>query len=282
MVVVARSVRLVLLAALVAACSPVVSPGASTTTPTPMPSASSPPQALSLVGLGDSVPGAGDANSPTFRCEACVSYVVRYGELAATALGRPVNVTNLATDDGVGSHLLLERIRTYGGYRTPIAAADIITLTIGTNDWQGPCDWPGDEACWAAGTASVPRDIDAILTEIEALRDGRPTAIRVTTYWDSFIGLNVNLTGAGDPNGGMPQVFLDFFRPALEAFNASICGVAEKHHAICVDLHTPFNGPQHDQDAAGLLLADHGHPNQAGHDLIAAKIAEAGFAPFGQ
>lgn len=250
--------------------------GSPTATPAPTPAGT----ALSLVGLGDSIPGAGDADASDGRCADCVSYVARYGELAAAALGRPVTTTNLATDDGVGARQLLDRVRTLDEYRAPIATADLITLTIGTNDWQGPCEWPGDDDCWRAGATSVPADIDAILTEIETMLAGRPAVIRVTTYFDNFIGYPENLTSAGDPNGGMPQEFLDFYRAALETFNASICEVARRHDAVCIDLHTPFNGAGHDQPASDLLLPDHIHPNQAGHDLIARTIADAGFAPL--
>ena len=237
-------------------------------------------QRLSLVGLGDSIPGAGDRDGPTGVCT-CVSYVRRYGELAASALGAPVETTNLARDDGLGSSALLNRVRTEERYRTAIAAADLITLTIGTNDWQGACDWPGDEACWAAGAASVPADIDAILSEIEELRAGKPTVIRVTNYYDWYIDFPNNPTSLGDPNGPIPQEFLDYYRGALEAFNASICDSAAKHDTVCVDIAGPFNGTAHDQAATDLLNADHVHPNQAGHDLIANTIAAAGYNPLG-
>ena len=191
-------------------------------------------------------------------------------------------MANLATNDGVGSDGLLERVRTDAAHRTALAAADIVTITIGTNDWQGSCDWPGDEACWAKGLASVPRNVAATLDEIKELRDGRPTAIRVTTYWDSYIDYPTNLTSMGDPNGPMPPEFHLFYRAALETFNKAICDSAEDHEAICVDLAVPFNGLSRDEPATALLLPDHGHPNQAGHDLIANTIAAAGFAPVGR
>lgn len=237
---------------------------------------------LSLVGLGDSIPGAGDqtGTAPDGRCATCVSYVVLVGDAASKALGRTVVVTNLATNDGVGSDGLLERVKTDDAPRAALARADIVTITIGTNDWQGACDWPGDDPCWASGLASVPKNLAAILDEIKDLRKGRPTAIRVTTYYDSYIGNPTNLTLVGKPDDPWPPEFHPFYRAALETFNKTICGEAEAHGAICVDLAAPFNGPSHDEPATALLLPDHVHPNQAGHDLIAKTIAAAGFAPL--
>ncbi len=234
---------------------------------------------LSLVGLGDSIPGAGDGSAPDGHC-ACVSYVVLVGEAASKALGRTVAVTNLATDDGVGSDGLLDRVRYDVVHRTALAAADIVTITIGTNDWQGACDWPGDDPCWANGLANVPRNLAAILDEIKDLRKGRPTAIRVTTYYDSYIGNPTNLTLVGHPDDPWPPEFHPFYRAALTTFNNALCAVAETHGANCVDLAGPFNGPSHDGPATALLLSDHVHPNQAGHDLIAKTIAATGFAPL--
>ena len=230
---------------------------------------------LSLVGLGDSIPGAGGQTDTPLD-----SYVVLVGEAASKALGRTVAVTNLATNDGVGSDGLLSRVRNDSVHRAALAAADIVTITIGTNDWQGACDWPGDDPCWARGLASVPKNLAAILDQIKDLRKGRPTAIRVTTYYDSYIGNPTNLTLVGKPSDPWPSEFHPFYRAALETFNETICGVAEAHGAICVDLAVPFNGPSHDGPATALLLADHVHPNQAGHDLIAKTIAATGFAPL--
>ena len=174
------------------------------------PAAATPSQAptLSLVGLGDSIPGTGGpADTPL------VSYVARVGEAASKALGRTVAVTNLATNDGVGSDGLLLRVRNDPVHRAALAAADIVTITIGTNDWQGACDWPGDDPCWARGLAAVPKNLAAILDEIRDLRTGRPTAIRVTTYYDSYIGNPTNLTLVGKPDDPWPSAFHPFYRP---------------------------------------------------------------------
>jgi lysophospholipase L1-like esterase len=238
------------------------------------------PGSLLLVGLGDSVPGAGDhERPPSYACD-CESFVTLYGALAAEALGKPVVVTNLATNDSLESGELLERVRSDERHRAALAAADLVTLTIGTNDWQGPCNWPNEDACWASGLATVPANVGRILDEIIALRAGRPTAIRLTTYYDAYIGFPDNLTNGGDPNGPMPQAFLDFYRAEQAKFYEALCDQAEARAVVCVDLWAPFNGAGHDQDAGTYLLPDHVHPNQAGHALIADAVAAVGFEPL--
>jgi lysophospholipase L1-like esterase len=234
-----------------------------------------PAGSLSLVGLGDSVPGA-------LRCEApCRSYVDAYGELASAALHQPVVVDNLATNDGLTSRTLLHRIQGDASHRAAIASADLITLTIGNNDWQGPCDWSNHTFCLASGQKDVETNLIAILDEISELRGDKPTAIRVTNYYDFY---------AGDPNAasiwGLPSSAENSakvhaaFSKALTAFDSMICTVATAHGATCVDIRAPFNGPKGTKDAGPLLAGDHIHPAKAGHDLIAKSIAAAGFAPL--
>src|SRR3954447_18535339 len=108
---------------------------------------------LQLVGLGDSMPGALDCSAP------CRSFVDVYGELAAEGLGQPVAVTNLATNDGLTTDVLLQRLRTDPIHRQAVAGADLLTLSIGNNDWEGPCYWAGHAACFEAGLATVERNL---------------------------------------------------------------------------------------------------------------------------
>ena len=141
-----------------------------------------PAGSLSLVGLGDSIPGALGCDPP------CRSYVEVYGELASAALGKPVVVENLATNDSLESRGLRDRVTHDAEHRAALADADLITITIGNNDWQGPCSWIDHARCLAHGTAQVDASLSAILDEIATLREGKPTAIRVTTLYDMYLG----------------------------------------------------------------------------------------------
>jgi lysophospholipase L1-like esterase len=232
-----------------------------------------PSEPLSLVGLGDSFPGAPNCDAP------CRSYVEVLGQLAETTLGEPVTVSNLATNDSLTTDTLLSRIRSDPHHIEALSNAEIITIQIGFNDWQGPCFWSGHEECVAATSDHVHDNLELILDEIDTLRDGAPTAVRVVTYFDHTIG------DPGTPGawGFEPQddaAFHNFYSSALAAFNAMMCEVAETHGAGCVGLVEAFNGPSGDSDPGDLVGGDHLHPTQSGHELIAATIDDVGYAPL--
>jgi lysophospholipase L1-like esterase len=232
------------------------------------------PGTLSLVGLGDSLPGA-------LGCETCPSFVTTYGELAAKVLGKPVTVTNLATNDSLTSGQLLSRVTDDPEHRAALAQADLVTLTIGANDWQGPCADSGAEECLRNGQQTAEEGLTSILDAITALRKGQPTAVRVTDYYNSAIGnQQVGEQWGFDPTPANTAAFQAKYAKALADFDAMICRVARQHGAVCVDLVTAFNGPRHDTDAGPLLGPDHGHPSADGHRRIAQLLAAAGFAPL--
>lgn len=111
-----------------------------------------------------------------------------------------------------------------------------------------------------------------MLAEITKLRAGKPTAIRVTTYYNSEIN------DAEAPAG--PE-FQAFYVKELIRFNAAICRAAKAGGAICVDLLPAFNRPDGTRPADQFFLhAGNVHFNQDGQALIARTIAGAGFAPF--
>ena len=102
------------------------------------------------------------------------------------------------------------------------------------------------------------RDFDAILDEIETLRDGRPTAIRLANAANAF----------ADPSFS-PET-LRGFEAYFEALTVALCDNAEAHEAICVDVRPLLNGPDFEQpvndssqesmDAVAELLLQTGAP----------------------
>jgi lysophospholipase L1-like esterase len=242
------------------------------------------PEVISVVGLGDSFAGG------LIGCLGeCRSFVQLYGGLVEEALGRPVAVTNLATSDGLESGGLLSRVKLGGAHRMALAGADVITVMIGWNDWQGPCFWEGWDDCFAATRPKVEANLTAILDEISLLREGQPTVLRVVTYYDPYVGWSAS-PGIWGFDPAETATFEARFDDELTAFNAMLCSVAESHGGLCVDTRTPINGRGWDvealpEPAEGAIVMggdDHLHPVAAGHQLIARAIADLGFAPLAE
>jgi lysophospholipase L1-like esterase len=73
-----------------------------------------------------------------------------------------------------------------------IARADLITITVGNSDlpWLAtadPCRQRYDTACRKRFLSAYTSNLDGILTQIDRLRAGKPTAVRVTTIYNDVI-----------------------------------------------------------------------------------------------
>ena len=221
--------------------------------PTPTPTGSR----LSYVALGDSLLFAAEED-----CDGCTSAAVLYGQGMETDLGIPVDVHNLTMHNGLTSPMLLDYFergvklgRDPEDLFTAVAAADIISLTIGFNDAStpDPNSIPGLRTRYEA-------DLDGILSRIAELRGGKPTAIRVTNIYN---------------NGGAA------WTEVVQAMNDVACEVAVRHNADCVDIYGPFMGPDGlGPIDAGYLGPDTTHPSQRGMEVIADALFEAGYAPL--
>jgi lysophospholipase L1-like esterase len=266
---------------LLGACQTAASPSASvlaeqSTASSPSPQASTEPAGLHLVTIGDSIPyGQED-------CGGCLTFTTLFAQAVEQGAG-PVSAQNLSTHDGLTGKRLVERIRTDEPMRTAVSGADIVVVNIGHNDtpWNSTddaCDGANAEGVfnWTSYTGDcVPQlaqrhgeELDAILTEIEELRAGRPTAIRVLTDYNDIIGWD-----QAPPESTEPSV------EVLDAFHAETCQAAEAHGAICVDVYHSFNGPDGRTAAGDLLAGDYTHPSAKGQVRIAALLTAAGLAP---
>ncbi len=232
---------------------------------------------LHLVGIGDSIPAAGEGGAKG------VSYVELYGDMVRARTGEAVQVTNLAEPPATSSSVL-SSLQTAKTYRDAVAGADIITITVGGNDGDpfakhavGICAAgvePTD--CLASYAPTLARNLDGILTEIDKLRAGKRTVVRVTSPdYDPFIGVT---RIAGVP--AFPRDFgVAFYRQVAAAETIEACRVAAAHAAKCVDFFHAFNGP-HGTDAATKYLApDHLHPSALAQHRIAELLMASGLSP---
>lgn len=251
-------------------------PGPATST-----SSAASPATWRLVALGDSIPYGGS------YCAPCTPYP----SLLATALfrqsGHRVAVSNLAIP-GLTTAELLANIRSRTKTRAAIAAADIVTVTIGHNDtpWNSihdSCDGRHvffgtyRDAQWATYTGpcltkeahALRVRLGAILAAVRSLRAGRPTLIELTTDWNQVIG-----------KAGATALARRASKAVLDLFRSVTCSAARAYAARCGDVYHAFNGADGTRTAGTLLAADHDHASRKGHQVIAALLATFGFAPL--
>ncbi|CAN5527782.1 hypothetical protein BH10ACT6_BH10ACT6_02350 [soil metagenome] len=225
-----------------------------------------------VVGLGDSIPDGGRDCAGD-----CRTYPVLVGDQLATVTGRSVHVDNDASNEGVVSSQTLESVTSDKAVRAAIREADVVVLTTGNNDLNDCSYWGTLKSCTDALMPDIEDNIGKILTAVTKLRDGKPTAIRVTNLYNTWVDIP---TAADD--WSVPAADVSKFEPLygaeLRALGDGICKVATAHGAVCVDILTAFNGPAGDQPAGPLLMGDGIHPSAAGHQKIAELIAAAGFA----
>jgi lysophospholipase L1-like esterase len=107
-----------------------------------------------------------------------------------------------------------------------------------------------------------------LFAQVAALRKGQPTVLRALNRYDDWRG-----------SDGIPAVDTDRAKALVDEWNRVLCDAAVVHGFVCVDLHAAMNGPN-GTTSAMPLLSDGVHPNQAGHDAIAAALGRDGFAPL--
>jgi lysophospholipase L1-like esterase len=229
------------------------------------------------VTIGDSVGFAQD------DCGGCPSFTTLFSQAIAKTTGMPVNATNLSTQDNLTGKRLVARIQSSAPMRSAVAGADIVIVSIGHNDtpWNSvddPCDGDsGNVPRWTTYTGDCVvqlakrhgQELDAILTQIETLRKGGPTVVRVLTDYNDIIGW-----GQAPPEANSRSV------EVLNAFYAETCRVAKAHGAVCVDVYHSFNGPDGRTAAGDLLTDDYTNPSAKGQQRIADLLKTAGLAPL--
>jgi len=246
----------------VPAPSPVSASETPAATPTPSPTHSGP---YRVVGLGDSVPAAS-------VCD-CTSYVSLVAHHEADRLGTRATVANLA-DGGLTTSDVLDQLGE-SSVRRKIAAADLVIITIGANDFDtgtvadDSCG-PPDLRCYRSTLREQASQLDDVLKKVEALLGRRSASVLMTGYWNVFLD--------GDVAADRGHDYVRNSVALTKAENAQIAKVAQARGATYVDLFTAFKGASGTRNDTGLLASDGDHPNAAGHRTIA-KALEAVLDP---
>lgn len=259
------SIGLVVALLTLIACSSGDGEGAASAQPSVVPSEGE-QAGLVYVSLGDSWPEGA-------HCEGCRTFPQLHAEALEQTLGRPITLKELAGQAqpyfdslGGGAASLLEAIEADEAFRDEVATGDIIVIATGPNEIEqafepiqdGTCGGKDDMACVDELGRTWERNFDAILDEIETLRDGRPTAIRLVNAANAFIDPSFSPEAAR----GFAAIF--------EALTQALCDNAEAHGAVCVDVRPVLNGPdlnrpvndssQESMDAVAELLVQTGVP----------------------
>jgi lysophospholipase L1-like esterase len=241
------------------------------------PEAKATPKPWSLVALGDSVAVA------LPECDGCTSFVDLWAKGLSQAAKRRVRVSNHAVPDA-GATEVLDQVKRDGATRTALKRADLVVVALGINDtpWNrrdDPCDAAAEypviewgrigRRCISRVTGEYEATFDAILDELDTLRAGKPTVLRVTTVYNAVIGNHV------DPSWDSPAALAPS-KAANELFATTQCRLAQHHGGACVEVHRTFNGPNGSRPAKPFLASDYTHPGPKGHQAIAQLLLTAG------
>jgi lysophospholipase L1-like esterase len=233
---------------------------------------------LSVVTIGDSIPYAQE------DCGGCTSFTTLYEEALRDKTSTQVTSQNLSTNDNLTGRSLVDRIKNDEPMRTAVAGADIVIVSIGFNDtpWNSlddGCDAfdPDDFLNWKVYTGVCvvqlaqrhAAELDAIFSEIETLRRGAPTAVRVLTNYNDILGWQ-----HAPPESTKPSI------EVFDAFYTETCKAAKAHHAACIDVYHAFNGADGGKPAGDLLADNYTEPSGKGQQRIADLLLAAGMTPL--
>jgi hypothetical protein len=237
-------------ALILSSCSPATSqptPSHRTGTPTP----ASP----SIASLSWNYLAFGDSWPEGAHCDGCRTFAGLWADDLPALAGRPIVFTDLTGShepgfrEGETSATLLQSLRMNETTRAAAASADIILIATGPNELDMAFDPSLAGTCGGADQADCIRELgdfwkgnfNAILTEIETLREGKPTAIRLVDAANPFVSVPEMMVGMpeGFATGNGALIF--------QLLNDAMCDAATKHGAVCVDVRPILNGPTMDQ-----------------------------------
>jgi hypothetical protein len=287
----ARTIALLISAAVavIALSGCATSPSPSTgLTPTPHPTKSVKPDFVYL-DLGDS-----NVYGDPGDCNACTTFPKQVVKALRRSSGKNIELLDGSQHNGVGANSLWSEIlnddwrgdtagNIYGGPREAIAEADIISITVGANDvpWGNdldPCNKVYDSACIDKIATPFGKSISGVLDEITTIRQGKPTAVRVTTYYNEVLAGPQYVPAW--PSAAVAQASTGA-KALIEAMNAGSCAAADAHGALCVDIYHAINGPDGltplPQSWFSVVGSD---LLQAGQDFYAKQLLTTGWAPL--
>jgi lysophospholipase L1-like esterase len=204
-------------------------------------------------------------------------YAARFRNYVQADTGASVTLNNRGVS-GWTSAQLLNALRTDESLRTRIANSQIVTWNIGANDFQdaltrfqsGSCGGADNQECIRAAVANLKTNWNAIVAQILSLRSPSNTILRTMDNYNPAVDL-ARIFGV-----------LHIVKPYLEEMNRFIFLSAVNNRIGCARVYQAFNGVNGEADAGrrGYISADGIHPNELGHDIIAAELRALGYQPL--
>lgn len=214
----------------------------------------------------------GDSWPEGAHCNGCKTFADLYGVELKELSGKSVAVTDLlgSKEPGLGAGqpeataTLLESMRSNKTTRAAVKEADVILIAAGPNELDqalsasvnGTCGGSDSSDCIEALGRLWSTNFGAILDEIDVLRDGQPTAIRLVSAANPFVSDEAM-------SEGLPEGFATTKGARIfELLTKAMCDAADEHGAVCVDVRPILNGPDlttpvdENSDASMRAVAD--------------------------
>lgn len=235
----------------------------------------------------------GDSNAHPSSCNGCTTFGEQVADAMSTQLNADVHLRNfaweLANPHPAAMKDLVDFARTDDNARRALAQADAVLVLASQNDlaynrYDDPCEVAPEyprinwrrltRRCMDRSLDIYERRLDALLSEIDTLRDGRPTMLRYVSAINTTLGDLVdptwNSSEAVDPSHYNVSRMVDVQ-----------CAVARDHGGMCVDVFHVLNGRNGRRSAQSYLNpVDATHLTQRGHDAVAHTVVKIGFAPL--
>ena len=191
---------------------------------------------LHYVAFGDSWPEGA-------HCNGCTPFPELWLEALEGQTGMEIEFFDFmgererSTAEGKMSASLLGSLQTNEETRTAVADADVILISTGPNEIgdaaeavkAGTCGGADGFDCIRALGETWSSNFNQILTEIETLRDGNPTAIRLVNAANPFVLYP-------EMSEGMPPDFATTGGALMfELLSVAMCDAAAAHEAVCLD-----------------------------------------------
>jgi hypothetical protein len=271
-------------AALLSACS-----GTQADTPSGTSSAGESADKISVVLVDDGIGSLGPKDGEEDSCPGCSRWPTQFADQVAQVAGREASVTSFRAG---GVPEARELVSGDSDARAAIADASVVVVATGAfNSLPDPETGIGcppaataepTYAAWARTTkpACLAEMIktygllyDSVFAEIKKLRAGKPTVFIALNVPDYNLEVGGPDTLLGQVQGAERAWAKRFAVAANDRWNEMLAERARAAGFELVDIYHALNGPD-GTDPGTQFSAGGGHPNQAGHDLIAGVIAE--------